>query len=450
MGHRSTRSALAAAGASILAVALAACSSGGGTSSGTDTNSGAGKTLSVFINTNAQYPNEQKAWFDSTAAKFKAQTGATIAWETFASANDELTKIQTSVVSGQGPDVYSLGTTFTPTAYGTGAFVKLGDKEWSALGGKDKFVPATLGISGPDASNQVGIPFASRPFVMAYNKDLLKAAGIDKPATTWDELTAQAKKLTTGGTHGLAIAYKDGFDPWKFAWGMSIQAGNPLIDGKTAKLDDPTTKKAYDTYFGWLTKDKVVDPASIGWANAQALAAFSQGKAAYFPMTTYTSAPTLDKSDVKDKYAYALMPTVPPGATSLPSGGKEAASILSGDNVVVADYSQNKDLAFSFVKLITDQPAQDEYFKIFGQLPVNAQSAAALKSDPKLSIFADASSKSVATPFTGAWGDTQLALTNVVVQSIPDLSKGSVSDSDLTARLATAQKAAQSAVDRAK
>jgi multiple sugar transport system substrate-binding protein len=285
---------------------------------------------------------------------------------------------------------------------------------------------------------------------MAYNKDLLKAAGIDKPATTWDELGAQAKKLTTGGVFGLAIAYKDGFDPWKFAWGMSIQAGNPLIDGKTAKLDDPTTKKAYDTYFGWLTRDKAVDPASIGWSNAQALAAFSQGKAAYFPMTTYTSAPTLDKSAIKDKYAYALMPTVPPGATSLPAGGKDAASILSGDNVVVADYSQNKDLAFQFVKMLTDQGVQDEYFKIFGNLPVNAQSAAALKSDPKLAVFTEASAKSIATPFTGAWGDTQVALTNVVVQSIPDLSKGSVSDADLTARLATAQKAAQSAVDRAK
>jgi multiple sugar transport system substrate-binding protein len=346
--------------------------------------------------------------------------------------------------------VYSLGTTFTPTAYATGALVKLTDKEWTALGGKDKFVPATLGISGPDANSLVGIPFASRPFVMAYNKDLLKAAGIDKPATTWDELGAQAKKLTTGGNYGLAIAYKDGFDPWKFAWGMSIQAGNPIIDGKTAKLDDPTTKKAYDAYFGWLTKDKAVDPASIGWSNTQALAAFAAGKAAYFPMTTYTSAPTLDKSAIKDTYAYTLMPTIPPGATSLPAGGKEAASILSGDNVVVADYSQNKDLAFQFVKMLTDPDIQAEYFKIFGNLPVNAQSAAALKSDPKLSVFTDASAKSVATPFTGAWGDTQLALTNVVVQSIPDLSKGSVSDADLSARLATAQKAAQSAVDRAK
>ena len=216
---RKMRSVAALGSVGVVAVTLAACSSSGG-STGTDTNAGAGKTLNVYIGNNAQYPAEQKAWFESTSAKFKAQTGATVAFETFASANDELTKIQTSVVSGQGPDVYSLGTTFTPTAYGTGAFVKLTDKEWTALGGKDKFVPATLGISGPDENNLVGIPFNSRPFVMAYNKDLLKAAGIDKPATTWDELGAQAKKLTTGGVFGLAIAYKDGFDPWKFAWGM--------------------------------------------------------------------------------------------------------------------------------------------------------------------------------------------------------------------------------------
>jgi multiple sugar transport system substrate-binding protein len=73
-----------------------------------------------------------------------------------------------------------------------------------------------------------------------------------------------------------------------------------------------------------------------------------------------------------------------------------------------------------------------------------------LTSDKKLAPILMAQSKSVATPFTGAWGDIQLALTNVAVQSIPDLSKGSVSDADLSARIAEAQKTAQSALDRAK
>ena len=446
MSFVTRRAVVALAGAVALTAGLGACGgddSGGGSS-------GAGKTLNVLIGANTQYPAEFAAWQKSISDKFKAQTGATVKFETFASANEELTKIQTSVVSGSGPDVYAVGTTMTPTAYSTGAFVKLGDAEWQKIGGKDKFNPATLGISGPDDKNQVGIPWVSRPFVMAYNTELLKAAGISKPATTWDELGQQAKQLTKPGQYGLAVAYKDNFDPWKFAWQMSIQAGNPLVDGKTAKLQDPTVKKAYQTYFGWLTNDKVVDPAAIGWTNAQAVAAFAKGKTGYFALTTPTAINSLDQGAVKGKWAFALLPLVPPGATSRPANGVEAASILSGDNLLVADYSKNKDLAFQYVKLVTEKDTQLDYYKQFGSLPANAAALETLKSDAQLAPVAEAAQKSVATPFTGAWSAIQLALTNVAVQSIPDLAKGSVSDAALDARLATAQKAAQSALDRAK
>ena len=447
MGRFRKRSLLAGASATALALMLVAC--GGGEPGGGGGGGGGNQTLNVLVGVNSQFPEEQQAWFKETAEKFKAETGATITWETFATANDELTKIQTSVVSGEGPDVYSLGTTFTPTAYSTNAFVKLGDAEWQKLGGKEKFVPSSLGISGPDESNLIGIPLRSRPFVMVYNTELLKKAGIDKPATTWDELTEHAKKLTTGDQYGLAVAYKDNFDPWKFIWGMAVQAGNPIIDGKQARIDDPTVKKAYETYFGWLTNDKAVNPAAIGWSNSQALVEFSKGKTGYMALTSSLAGITLDKSPLKGKYDYALLPTVPPGATSRPSNGVEAASILSGDNMVVADYSDNKDLAFQFVKMITDKDAQLAYYEKFGELPVNAEAGATLKSDPKLAVVLAALDKSVATPFSGAWGDTQLALTNVVVQSVPDLDAGSVSESNLSARLAEAQKASQSAVDRA-
>ncbi|MBG0564742.1 extracellular solute-binding protein [Actinoplanes sp. NEAU-A11] len=440
------RAVVALAGAVTLTAGLVAC--GGGDDEGGG--GGEGKTLNVLIGANTQYPEEFQAWQKSVSDKFKAQTGATVEFETFATANDELTKIQTSVVAGSGPDVYAVGTTLTPTAYSTGAFVKLGDEQWDKIGGKDKFVPATLGISGPDEQNQVGVPWVSRPFVMVYNTEILKAAGISKPAATWDELTQHAKQLTTGDQYGLSVGYKDNFDPWKFVWGMSVQAGNPLVDGKTAKLTDPTTKKAYQTYFGWLTTDKVVNPAAIGWSNSQAIAEFAKGKTAYMALTSATAAKALDGGATKGKWSFALLPTVPPGATSRPANGVEAASILSGDNLLVADYSKNQDLAFEFVKLITDQEVQLEYYKAVGNLPANAAALDTLKSDQQLATVAEAAKKSVATPFTGAWADIQLALTNVVVQSIPDLSKGSVSDAQLDARLADAQKAAQSSLDRAK
>ncbi|WP_285725744.1 ABC transporter substrate-binding protein [Psychromicrobium xiongbiense] len=427
---------------------LTACGGGSGTSSDNGTVDGKGKTLDVLVGVNTAYPEQQKTWMADIDAKFKAQTGADLKFETFASANDELTKIQTSVVANEGPDVYGLGTTFTPTAYSTGAFVKMGDAEWAKVGGKDRFNPAALGISGPDDKNQIGIPFSSRPFVMAYNTELFKAAGLDKPASTWDGLLDQAKKLTGNGNYGMAVGYKDNFDPWKFVWAMSAEAGNPLVSGNKVSLDDPAVTKAYQTYFGWLSKDKVVDPAAIGWTNSQAMAAFGQGKTGIFPITTATAMNSLDKSAIAGKYAFALMPTVAPGQASRPSNGVEAASILSGDNLVVADYSKNKDLAFAYVKLVTSKDEQLNYNKIFGDLPANAEGLKSI-SNPLLAPVTDAATKSHATPFTGAWSDIQLALTNVVVQSLPELSSGGVSDSALAGRLKDAQTKSQASQDRA-
>ncbi|WP_406044511.1 extracellular solute-binding protein [Micromonospora sp. NBC_00898] len=437
-----TRALLAAALAATTAIPLTACGSG----SAADTP----KSLNVLVGANAVYPTEQKQWFADVSAKFQQQTGTTVTFETFASPTDELTKIQTSMLSGQGPDIYALGTTFTPTAFSTGAFVNLTADDWTKIGGRDRFLPATLGISGPDATHEVGIPFVSRPFVMAYNKELLAAAGIDKPAATWDGLLQQAKSLTKDGRYGLAIGYGDTYDPWKFIWAMSVQAGNPLVENGKARLTDPTTVKAYQTYLGWLATDKVVDPAATGWKNAQALAAFGAGKAAFLPMVSASSKVTLDKSAVAGKYGYALMPTVPPGATALPAGGVAATSILSGDNLVIAKYSKNKDLALRLVNLLTSAESQEAYYKTFGELPTNAELAKTLVSDPALAAIVDSASKAHGTPFNGGWSKVQLALVNVVVQSVPNLAAGKVDDKALNALLTQAQSDAQAALDKAK
>jgi multiple sugar transport system substrate-binding protein len=165
-------------------------------------------------------------------------------------------------------------------------------------------------------------------------------------------------------------------------------------------------------------------------------------------MTTSSSIPTLEKSAVAGKYAYTVMPTTAPGQSSPQGDGAKAASILSGDNVVVADYSKQKDLAFAYINLITSKDEQLNYQKTFGDLPANAEALKSL-TDPKLQPIADAAQKSKATPFTGAWGDIQLALLNVTVQSIPDLSKGSIDESALAQRIKDAQTKGQASLDRA-
>jgi len=435
----------AVAVAALTALSLQGCAVVNG--SGDDPN-----TLRVMMGADTTYPEERKQWQQETAAEFERTTGAKIQWETYSSAQEELTAIQTSVISGQGPDVYAIGTTFTPTAYATGAFVEMGADEWDAVGGKDQFDPASLGISGPSASKQIGIPFASRPFVMAVNTELLERAGITELPTTWDELTEDAKATTGGGTYGMAVAYADGFDPWKFVWGMAENAGNTIVaDGDTAEIDADAVENAYRTYFDWVTKDGVVDKAAIGWNNAQALAQFADGKAAFFPMTTTTSLNSLKGSAVDGKYEYALLPTVPPGATERPADGIEAASILSGDNLVVADYGTKQDLSFDFVKQVSSPEAQERYFELFGQLPTNTEAADRIAdANPDLAPIVAAGKLSKPTAFTGAWSDIQLSLVDVVVQSIPQLKSGEVTDDQLRKRLQDAQRDAQSTLDRQK
>jgi multiple sugar transport system substrate-binding protein len=440
--------ATATAAVAALALSLTACS--GGSSSGTS--GGGGKKLNVYISAQPNYPTQFAAWKKDVTAKFKAATGADLTIETYSSAADETTKIQSSIVAGSGPDVYQLGTTFTPVAYGTKGFVKLSADDWTKAGGKDQLVPESLGMSGPDANTQIGIPVAMRPFGMAYNTEMFKAAGITTPPTTWDDLVADAKKLTNGSTYGLAIGYADGFDPWKFIWSLTEQAGGSFVskDLKTAQLSSSTVNTAVAQYFGMLTKDKVVDPKAAGWKDADALAAFATGKAAIFPMATGTSLPTFDTSAVKGKYAYAPLPSVPFGMSARPADAESAQTIVSGDNVAIASYSKNKDLALAYVKVITSADMQLEQFKYFGNLPTNSVALAQVfKENPVLAPFVEAEKGSTPTAFTGAWADFQNGVTNVVVQSQPDLAKGTFDAGKIKSLLDQANSKAQSSLDRA-
>ena len=234
MGRFRKRSLLAGASATALALMLVAC---GGGEPGGGGGGGGGKTLNVLIGANTQFPEEQQAWQSDPRQVQGADRGDRQVRDV-RHGQRRADEDPDSVVSGSGPDVYASGTTFTPTAYSTRAFVKLGDEEWEKIGGKDKFVPATLGISGPDEQNQVGIPWVSRPFVMAYNTELLKAAGIDKPATTWDELAQQAKQLTKGDQYGLAVGLQGQLRPVE----VHLGHGGPGRQPAGGRQDSPARR----------------------------------------------------------------------------------------------------------------------------------------------------------------------------------------------------------------
>lgn len=439
------RKAGAAALCAVAPLLVSACGSGG--------SEAAGEELRVLVGAQSSYPEEQATLLKELKKRFKARTGADLVFETFADSAEETTKIQTSMVSGTGPDVYTLGTTFTPVAYATGGFETLSEDDWAAIGGRDRFIPSSLAMSGPDPEHLIGVPASVRPYGMVYNTEMFKEAGLTGPPTTWDELLTYAEKLTdpAAGEYGLALDYADGYDPWKYIWTLAEQGGGSFVseDRTTAQLDSPEVARATQDYFELLTRHRVADPASAGWELPEAMAAFGEGKAAMLPMVTPNVMPTLDASEVKGKYAFAPLPTVPFGMDRRPPGGIEAASIVSGDNVAIASYTANRDLALEYVDLLTSKPVQTLQWELFGWIPSNQEAAQDLAdSDPRLDAFLEAQDESVPTSFVGAWADVQNGVTNVVTQSLPDLAKGEYDAAKVNGLLAAADKAAQSGLDR--
>ena len=91
----------------VAASVLMATACGGG---GTQSSNGG---LDILVGPQPSYLARFAAWSKLVKAKFKAETGKTLTIETFTDTSQEAIKIQSSVVSGNGPDVYILGTTFT-------------------------------------------------------------------------------------------------------------------------------------------------------------------------------------------------------------------------------------------------------------------------------------------------------------------------------------------------
>ncbi len=395
----------------LLSLALAAC---GGSSS----SSSQGQTLHVMVGYSSTYPAQQKQWMQQIGSEFQKATGSTIAWDTFSSSNEEQTKLQTSVVSGSGPDIFSFGTTFVPTAQATKGFTTLTDQDWKAVGGKDKFFKQQLTMAGSSPNQLIAVPFVMRPFAMVYNKDMFQKAGITTPPTTWTQFVQDAQKMTnpSAGVYGAELDPSDSFDPWKIWWMFAEQMGGDFIskDLKTAQMNTPQAVQSVKFWFDWATTYKIVDPNSMAWKTGDALKAFANGKVGMLIMTTSTITPTLQKSSIADKYAFAPMPTVPYGMQQRPPNGVPAATIVSGDMLAVADYSNVKDLAFKFINLVTDEQHQIQYTKTFGDLPANTAAANTLASqDPKIAAFVQAEQNATPTPFTGTWGPLEVSLAGV-------------------------------------
>ena len=208
------------------------------------------------------------------------------------------TKLTTSTIAGQAPDVaimhLSRMASFAPTGIITEIDGGLMSKYGLAAG---QFSPKPWQMAHSNGQ-LMAIPLDTHPMVMYYNKTLAQKAGLLgpdgllKPITGADALVSAFKStMSAGAKWGVAIDTED-VNPWRLWTALYAQLGGGAIvspDGKQVLLDDSMGVEAASFMRELSLVAKVTGPATDYPA---AVALFGNQKAGFFlngewEVTTY-------------------------------------------------------------------------------------------------------------------------------------------------------------------
>ncbi|WP_286132270.1 extracellular solute-binding protein [Cryocola sp. 340MFSha3.1] len=378
---------LALGTAALAAATLAGCSSSG--SSGDAT---AGKDLTVWV------MGDSSAHFDALVKPFEEKSGIDV--KTVAIPWDNVDqKFTTAVASGDGPDVVQIGLSKLRTYADSGALMTLDD---ATLGdypnlAASNFVEGVAGDATAIGGKVVSVPWVSDTRVLFYRSDILGAAGIDTPPATWDELRADAKKLTArgNGSYGYYIPQWDSALPVIMTWDQ----GGEIVNSKgTIDFDSPEFEKAVDLYTG-LYADKSV-PTNSDFDQTQG---FVTGTTPMLVSGPYLAAAISQAApELAGKW----------NVTTVPAAEKDT-SLLAGSNLGVWGSTKNKAGALQLLDYLSQPDVQVKWYESDGQLPTvtKALEDEKLSADPMVAVYTKQLASSRLLPLVPNWdGETGKAL----------------------------------------
>ncbi|MFE6042534.1 ABC transporter substrate-binding protein [Streptomyces sp. NPDC056452] len=384
---------LRAAAAVTLAMSVAAgvTGCGGGTSSSGGSNESP-KTLTYWASNQGPSIEADKKILTPELKKFEKETGIKVKLEVVPWA-DLLKRILAATTSGQGPDVLNIGNTWSASLQATGALLPWDDKNFEAIGGRDRFIDSAVASAGKEGEPPAAVPLYSLAYALYYNKAMFAEAGITTPPATWDELVATGKKLSKDGKWGLGAegANLSNNIHQAFVLGQQHEADFFDASGKATFTSDGAVA-AVKQYVDLMAKDKIIAPGNAEYAQNQSLTDFAKGKTA---MVLWQAAATTFAAQGMKPEDWGVAPV--PVESGVPGTGKNTNSMVAGINMAVFKNTKNIDGAKKFVKFMTSDEEQKLLNKTYGAIPpVKAAQADAAFSAPDLKVLRDTLATSAA------------------------------------------------------
>lgn len=230
-------------------------------------------------------------------------------------------------------------------------------RKYSKGAEKDHF-PAIVANNTVDGK-LLGMPWFTDAGLLFFRKDLLQKHGLKAP-TTWEELTAAAKKVQEAeraagnkdfqGFVFQAKAY-EGLTCDALEWVASYNGGSIVEKDGSISINNPNAAKALDMAASWIGS---IAPAGVlNYGEEDARGVFQNGNALFMRNWPYAwSLGQAGDSPIKGKIGVAPLPK---GSAS----GKNAAT-LGGWQLAVSKYSKAPDAAADLVMYMTSAESQKD------------------------------------------------------------------------------------------
>lgn len=403
-----------AVGLAALGLLVAACGNGGSDSSANGASGaevdGAGKTLDVWImeGTNP----DAKPFFKQVSAAFKKETGAELNVQ-YVPWADAHTKFVNAIAGGTTPDVAEVGTTWTPEFADAGALMDIGDRVDQA-GLREDLVPGLVEAGTVDGA-LYGMPWYAGVRAFVYRTDVFDEAGV-KPPQTWDDLVSVGEKVKAAEPKMITMPVPGDSEysvyPW--IWGAGGEIATKQGDTWTSAIDSPKAQEGVEFYTDLAREHGFSTPAATTWNEADVSDAFSRGDAAMMISGSWTPGALLEANpDLEGKI----------GAFPIPGrDGGVSPSFVGGSHLSIFQTTENPDLAWAFVKMMTT----GKFAKMWGEQSGFFPGTKSLleqvqqENDPLVAPFAKQMAEGGASvPVTPLYGQVQGKKTvSAMVQSV--------------------------------
>jgi multiple sugar transport system substrate-binding protein len=409
------------------ALALSACSGGGGSAS--NPNDKPTGTATIWARDN------EKLFINLLASQYNKTHDGKVK-VTIVPAANFVQKFGTAAASGSGPDIASIDLVYLPYFASKGVLDDL-TSVVNSLSWKDGLSPAHKKLAEYNGKTYA-LPFTAEASVTFYNKGLFKKAGLNpnKPPTNYAEMLADARAIHKLGKdyYGFTMAGQcGGCNIFELAPHVWAGGGNVLSeDGKKAEFDSQGVTDALSFYHQMYAEGLMPPSAKTDDGTAQG-PSFESGKVGMVNLGAFF----VGQLNADKKIDFGATPIV--GKT----GG--TASFAGGDEIAVTKTAKNKAVAYDFVKWATSEEAQTILAKN-AIVPVRTDLTDKIYAplDPRYKTLGDAMAKGQ-TPYS--------VVENAIINDnngpwATMINKAVFGNGDVKAAQAAAQKSAQSIIDQ--